>query len=227
MSELFASDRAPNLFCGAGVEIPDDVIIGVNVVLYAHTKLAPGCHIEHGAIIGRPSQVNAGSLAPPAKPAPTLLGPRTIVGSYAVVCAGVTTAENAFIGDHALIREGARLGAKSSIGFSSSIGSGCVIGDGTRIQGFCGFPANTIIEEHCALGPYVVALVSTFNPANPRPRRPVVIRRGSQIGSAVQLMPGVEIGAKAVVGAGAVVTKDVPGGATVMGAPARIVERLE
>jgi acetyltransferase-like isoleucine patch superfamily enzyme len=54
-----------------------------------------------------------------------------------------------------------------------------------------------------------------------------VVRRGASIGTGAVVLGGIEIGARAIIGAGAVVTRDVPPGATVAGNPARILRRDE
>ncbi|TAK34800.1 MAG: acyltransferase [Chloroflexota bacterium] len=60
----------------------------------------------------------------------------------------------------------------------------------------------------------------------PPSQAPVIIRRGAYIGAGALILPGVEVGELAVVGAGAVVTKDVPPLAVVVGVPARVIEVL-
>lgn len=224
-SRLDPSDRAPYLLVGPGVEIPDSAYLGAQVVLHEGTRLGRGCHIEHGAVVGRTSKVNAGSSSPPAMAASTVIGAGTIIGCYSVVCAGAITGENAFIGDHTLVREGARIGAGASIGHAGTVGRDAVIGNATRLQGYCALATGIIIEEDCLIGPHVVVLAGTLmRPNDDRSPGPAIIRRGSRIGSAAQIMSGVTIGAGAIVGAAAVVTRDVPAGSLVRGSPARVVD---
>jgi UDP-2-acetamido-3-amino-2,3-dideoxy-glucuronate N-acetyltransferase len=77
-----------------------------------------------------------------------------------------------------------------------------------------------VIEEDCFLGPGVNVLTGRTMGSPPRASRPV-LRRGCQIGAGAKILPGVEIGEEAVVGAGAVVLGDVAPGARVRGVPAR------
>ncbi|GGG33574.1 DapH/DapD/GlmU-related protein [Hymenobacter glacieicola] len=74
-------------------------------------------------------------------------------------------------------------------------------------------------------------LITPTHPTEPGQRRstisrPIILKRGAWIGANVTVMPGVTIGENAIVGAGAVVTKDVPANSIVAGVPARVVQHL-
>lgn len=222
MSELHRSDAAHNLLIAADVQLPRGTYVGANVILYPGVRLGLGCHLEDGAIVGKVPRIGVGSASPPAIAEPTVLGAGTVVGTYTVVRVGVTTGEDVFIGDHVLVREGARLGRKVSIGRASTVGRGAVIGDRVRTQGYCGIAAGVIIEDDCFIGADVMILAGiTMRRGDPTSPGPAVLRRGCQIGCGVQILSGVVIGEEAIVGAGALVSKDVPAGTTVRGVPAR------
>jgi UDP-2-acetamido-3-amino-2,3-dideoxy-glucuronate N-acetyltransferase len=227
-ARLFRSDRAPNLLLGEGVDVPEGTYLGANVVIHAGTRLEPGCHIEHGAVIGKLSRINAGSRSLDPVARPTVLGAGTIVGCYAVLCSGVATGEGAFFGDHVLVREGACIGARACIGHSATIGLGVVIGDDTRLQGYCGIAANVVIEEGCFLGPNVTVLTGmSMHPNDDGSPGPAVIRRHCRIGTGATIMPGVEVGEGATVGASSVVTRNVAAGTLVVGSPAGVGKMLK
>jgi acetyltransferase-like isoleucine patch superfamily enzyme len=96
---------------------------------------------------------------------------------------------------------------------------GCEIGSDVRIHTGCYLAQGTRVEAGAFLAPGVVTtndrypVTSDFDPP--------VIRAGARVGANATLLPGVVIGKGALVGAGAVVTRDVPAGATVYGNPAR------
>jgi acetyltransferase-like isoleucine patch superfamily enzyme len=86
------------------------------------------------------------------------------------------------------------------------------------------------IEDHVLIGPKV-NLITENHPLNPADRRalickPIVIKRNAWIGAGATILPGVTIGENAVVAAGAVVSKDVPGNAIVGGVPAKIIKTI-
>jgi acetyltransferase-like isoleucine patch superfamily enzyme len=222
---LRPSDLAPNLWVADGVVIPDDVHIGVNVVLHAGVRLSAGCHLEDGVVIGKLPRPGIRSAREQVPPAETVLGERTLVGSHAVVSVGVTTGADVFIGDHSLVRERASLGAGASIGHAGTVGPDARIGERVRTQGYAALAAGTVIEDDVFLGPLVSVLSGMTMREGERPgpaeSRPAILRRGCHIGSGAQILPGVEVGEHAVVGANAVVDKDVPPGARVRGVPAR------
>jgi len=129
------------------------------------------------------------------------------------------------VGDAVLLRERVRLGPGVLVGRACSVGEDAVMGPRTRIQVGCNFAAGSLLEEDVFVGP---RLTTTNDPTMGRPAAdhgltPPVFRRACRIGAAVTLMPGVEVGEEALVAAGALVTRDVPAGAIVMGAPARVV----
>jgi len=221
LSRLCPSDRAPNLLVGARVEIAADAEIGANVVLLDDVVIEAGARVDHGAVVGRTENVNRRSRSPQPPAGQTRIGEGTIVCPYGLVAAGVQMEPNSFLGDFGLVNAGARFGVDVAVGSGSGIGRRTVIGNRTRLQNLVMMGPDVVIEEDCFLGPAVQILTGRKMTAAERAGSPI-LRRGCQIGAAAVIMPGVEIGEEAVVGAGAVVTSDVPPGEVVRGIPARV-----
>lgn len=121
---------------------------------------------------------------------------------------------------------GCRVGARCSLGQNVVVMSTAVVGDGCRIQNNVSIFDGVKLEDDVFVGPSVVFT----NVLNPRAfvcrkgeYRPTLVRRGASIGANATIVCGVVVGEYALVGAGSVVTKDVPPYALVVGNPARRV----
>ena len=102
------------------------------------------------------------------------------------------------------------------------------IGNGVRIHTQVFIPEFSVLEDGCWIGPNVV-LTNAKYPLSPGVKDSLVgpvIRRNAKIGANATLLPGVVIGEGALVGAGAVVVRDVPPGAVVVGNPARVIRHV-
>jgi acetyltransferase-like isoleucine patch superfamily enzyme len=229
MSELVASDRAPGLLLGPGVELPDDVILGGHVIIYGGTVVEPGCRIQDGAVIGKRRLVSPTARSGVGEAeAPTVLERGASVGCNAVIVAGAHLGPGAVAGDHSLIRERVAFAAGAVVGSGSGIGPGCQIGAGSRLMPGALLALDTVIEAGVFCGP---RLIATNDPAmgrlGPGVVHPVTrLRRGCRIAANVTLLPNVEIGEDALVGAGSVVTKSVAPRTVVVGAPARFLRAV-
>lgn len=113
-------------------------------------------------------------------------------------------------------------------GTQISIGSGCFVNWGLVAADV----ATITIGDHVQIGPGVQLLTPT-HPVEPGPRRegweggrPIVLGDNTWLGGAVVVLPGVSIGADTVVGAGSVVTRDLPPGVVAVGNPARVVRAV-
>ena len=118
---------------------------------------------------------------------------------------------------------GCRIGRDSMIGCFVEIQSGVVIGDRSRVQSHSFVCDMVSIGDDVFVGHGVMFINDTMPPQSDRSQwRATVVEDGASIGSNATLLP-VRIGKQAVIGAGSVVTKDVPAGAVVAGNPARIL----
>jgi UDP-2-acetamido-3-amino-2,3-dideoxy-glucuronate N-acetyltransferase len=119
---------------------------------------------------------------------------------------------------------GATIGKRCILGQNVFVGDGVIVGDGVKIQNNVSLYKGAIVEDDVFLGPSCV-LTNVVNPRAFIERkhefRPTVIRKGVTIGANATVLCGIEIGAYAMIGAGAVVTKDVPAYAVMKGCPAR------
>jgi UDP-2-acetamido-3-amino-2,3-dideoxy-glucuronate N-acetyltransferase len=130
----------------------------------------------------------------------------------------VTIGGNCRIGSFTLIHRGTVIGANSTIGSHCNI-CDCRIGDRVSIQTACHITRGVVIEDDVFIGPGVMTLNDPLTGGDLRFPR---ICRGAQIGGGSVILPGVTIGENAIVGAGSVVTRDVPAGKTGFGNPARV-----
>ncbi len=131
----------------------------------------------------------------------------------------------------AQIREGAVVGSGCIVGRGAYVDAGISVGANSKIQNYALVYAPALLEEGVFIGPAVVLTNDMF----PRSINPdgslksgsdweasgVTVRRGAAVGARAVVLPGVEIGAWSMVGAGATVTRNVPGYALVVGSPAR------
>lgn len=138
--------------------------------------------------------------------------------------------EGAHIGDDSRVWHfvhvcgGARIGIGVSLGQNVFIGNRVVIGDRCKIQNNVSVYDNVTLEEGVFCGPSMV-FTNVYNPRSLVERRDeyrdTLVRKGATLGANCTIVCGVTIGAFAFIGAGAVVTRDVPAYALMVGTPAR------
>ena len=158
----------------------------------------------------------------------TRIGARAIIRSHTVIYAGNVIGDDFQTGHGVLLREENEIGNNVSIGSHTIVEHHVKIGNNARLHSNVFVPEFSILEENCWLGPNVVVTNARY-PQSKNVKenlRGAHIKRGAKIGANATLLPGVVIGENALVGAGAVVTRDVPDGAVVAGNPARVIKRV-
>jgi len=146
------------------------------------------------------------------------IGAGTRVWAFAHVMAGAIVGADCNIGDHAFVESGATIGDRVTIK------NGVMVWNGVTIEDDVLFAANVFIAD----GTHGMARGDVAYKYQGIERvAPVHIERGAWIGQNVMLMPGVRIGAFAVVGANSVVRDDVPGSCVAVGTPARVIRRWD
>src|SRR6266508_2161026 len=156
--------------------------------------------------------------------APLELGPGTIVSTGAIVFAGTKIGARVIVGDQACVRERCVVGDDVVIGRGSLVENDTTIGALTKIQAEAYITAYSTLEDNVFIAPCVVTTNDNYMGRTEKRHELIkgpTIRRGARVGGGAILLPGIEIGEEAFVGAGAVVTRDVAPRALVVGNPAR------
>jgi UDP-2-acetamido-3-amino-2,3-dideoxy-glucuronate N-acetyltransferase len=161
------------------------------------------------------------------------MGRTTRVHRTAEVAPTAVVGEGTSVWNNAQVREGAHVGRECILAHGVYVDANVHVGDRVKLENNVSVFLGARVEDGVFIGPHTCLL----NDRNPRSTAPsgelkreedwevsgVVIEEGASVGGGCVLLPGVRIGRYALVGAGAVVTRDVPAHGLVVGNPARLV----
>lgn len=188
---------------------------------------------ENSVVMQAPKQIDDGvQLGYPtgrAIPDTTLrIGPGAYLRSGTVIYAGSNIGAGLETGHNVVIREENQLGNHVGVWGNTVIDYGCRIGNNVKIHTNCYIAQFTVIEDDVFLAPGV-SIANDPHPlcAECTAEGGPTIRQGARVGVNVTILPGVTIGENALIGAGSVVSKDVPAGAVVYGNPGRVHKQID
>lgn len=191
-------------------------------MIHPNVVIGEGTVVEDGAVVGHPPRGRrSGEL-------PTKIGAAGVIRSGTVVYAGTTIGDRFNSGHGAMIREDNVIGDDCSVGSSAVLEPGNRIGSGTRVHSQC-FLEHVTLGERVFLGPGVV-FTDDPHPVCPRYLECVLgatVGDDVSIGGNATILPGIKIGAGALIGAGSVVTRDVESGTVVAGNPAKTIKQVK
>jgi UDP-2-acetamido-3-amino-2,3-dideoxy-glucuronate N-acetyltransferase len=195
-------------FADSWLYLPNDVRVHMTAIIGVQPIIS--------ATFARPNHAH--------HPAP-ILGPGVVIGPLAIIHAGARIGEGTVVCPAARIREGVIIGNRCVIGAGAQLGYDVEIGDDCQIMDEAHITGGTVIGDRTFISQHVI----TANDDKPQGYRwkgvtPPLIGSDVVIGAGAMLRPGITIGSHAIIAMGAIVTKDVPAGATVKGLPARITE---
>lgn len=191
-------------FCGPGTKIDDSAIVGYEDIIEPRDQ---DCDVALVLCY-------------------TVIQSEAIIREGAIIYTGCQIGHETMIGHHTVIREATIIGDHCRIGHHTVLEGAIQIGDHTTIHSQCHICAYSKIGSYVFMAPFIV---TTNDPAMSHRRknifkkyRGVTILDGARIGAGCTILPGITIGTEAVVGAGSIVTKDVPDYKIVYGSPARV-----
>jgi acetyltransferase-like isoleucine patch superfamily enzyme len=203
--------------------------IADTAVVYSGVELGEDVVIGEYAVVGKQPVLGPRSTAPQGELPPLVVGDGARILAGAVVFAGSRLGEGVIVGDQACVRERCELAEEVVIGRGAFVENDVVVGARTKIQANAYVTAYSLLEEDVFIAPCVVTTNDNFmgrTEARHAQRKGPTIRRGARIGGGAVLLPGIEVGEEALVGAGAVVLADVPARAVVVGNPARQIREV-
>ena len=200
-----------------------------SATVYEGTVLGEGVRVLENAVVGKQPVLGPRSTASREPLEPTEIGDGAVVSTGAIVFAGSRIGARVILGDQSCVRERVTLGDDVVVGRGSLVENDTTVGSRTRIQAEAYVTAHSTLEEDVFIAPCVVTTNDNFMGRTERRHaltKGPTIRRGARVGGGAILCPGVEVGEEAFVGAGAVVTKDVPAHSVVVGNPARVLREV-
>jgi acetyltransferase-like isoleucine patch superfamily enzyme len=192
-------------------------------VIHPNVQLGIGAELGEFVVLGAPPRgQQPGAM-------PTAIGPGACIRSHTVIYAGNTIGARLQTGHAAMIRELNEIGDDVSIGTHTIIEHHVRLGDRVRVHSNAFIPEYSVLEADAWVGPGVVFTNARY-PLSPGTKQAMVgprVLAAAKIGANATLLPGVTIGRNALVGAGAVVVRDVPDGKVVVGNPARVINDVQ
>jgi acetyltransferase-like isoleucine patch superfamily enzyme len=203
--------------------------IADSAVVYPATELGESVVIGDNAVVGKRPVLGKRSTARRAELPPLVVGDGSAILACAVVFAGTRLGRGVIVGDQACVRERCELADEVVVGRGSLVENDVTIGARTRIQANAYVTAYSTLEEDVFIAPGVTTTNDNFMGRTEKRLellRGATIRRGARVGGGAVLLPGIEIGEEAFIGAGAVVIRDVPPRAVMVGNPARQIREV-
>jgi acetyltransferase-like isoleucine patch superfamily enzyme len=201
-------------------------LISSTAKIYSNVKLGPECTVEDFVVLGKSPAFETESMRK------LTVGPHAHFRCGTIIYCGTTIGENFVSGDYAKVREDNLIKDNVRVGSNTIIERESTVGSDVSIHSNCFIPEYTTIDDLVWIGPCVV-VANVLHPPCPyfkkdlvdRPRclKGPTFRTGSIIGAGSIVLPGVTIGERALIGAGALVASDVPSEAVVVGSPAKVV----
>lgn len=205
---------SPHAIVDPQARIAGEVDIGPFSIVHAGVEIATGTRIGSFCEIGVPSP-GAAAVEP------LSIGPHAHIRSHSVLYAGSRYGAGLETGHRVTLREGTRCGEGVRIGTLSDVQGDCVIGDYVRMHSSVFVAKGCEVRQFAWLLPRVVL---TNDPTPPSNRHHgCIIDEYAVVAAAALILPGVTVGARALVAASACVGIDVPPGMVVMGVPARVI----
>ncbi|MFQ6125773.1 MAG: acyltransferase [Candidatus Heimdallarchaeota archaeon] len=156
------------------------------------------------------------------------IGDDAVIRSGSVIYGNVKIGHHFRSGHHILIREKTIIGDNVQIGTNSIVDGNCVIGDHVNIQSNVYVTWGMRIEDGVFMGPCSVTINDKIPPATNRSLlQASILRKKCVIGAGVIILPGIEIGENSLIGAGSVVTKNIPKNVIAYGNPCRVQKSRE
>jgi acetyltransferase-like isoleucine patch superfamily enzyme len=198
--------------------------IAETAIVFPGTVIGEGCKILDYAVVGKQPTLSPRSTAKREDLPPLELGAGTIVSTGAVVFAGTTVGERVIVGDQSCIRERCTIGDDVVLGRGSLVENDTSVGALSKIQAHAYITAYSTLEDNVFIAPCVITTNDNFMGRTEKRHalmRGPTIRRGARVGGGAVLLPGIEIGEEAFIGAGAVVVRNVEPRTLMVGNPAR------
>jgi len=210
-----------------GATIGKNCSIGNNVVIHGCVRIGSRVRIDDGAVLGKlPMRARLSTLKSSEEPAELVVGDEVSIGTNVVLYAGCTIGNFVMVADLATVREDVTVGDYTIVGRSVAIENQTSIGKYCKLETNCYITAHSVVEDYCFIAPMVTTTNDNFlgrTKERFKYRKGAHIHRGARVGGGAVLLPGIDIGEDAVVGAGSVVTRDVPAGKVHYGVPAGYV----
>lgn len=197
-------------------------MISQTAIVHSNVELGENVTIEDFCIVGAP-------FIGMNRDTKTIIGDNAYIRSHTVIYAGNDIGKNFQTGNKANIRELNSIGNNVSIGTLSVIEHHVTIENNVRIHSNAFIPEFTLLEDSAWLGPNVV-LTNARYPKSPSVKNHLIGPRigvDAKIGANATILPGINVGRNALVGAGSVVTKDVEDDIIVAGNPAKFLQKAK
>ncbi len=190
--------------------------------IYDNVRMGSGRAVQDYVIIGLQPSGSTEELE-------TVIGKGAIIRSHTVIYCGNRIGDGFQTGHGSLIRECNEIGDHVSIGSGTEIGHHVIIGDRVRIHSQAFIPEFTTLESGCWIGPNVVFTNDPHPlcPSSDECMKGATVKSGAKIGANTTILPDVTIGGMSLIGAGSVVTSDVPERAVVAGVPAKVIKWID
>jgi UDP-2-acetamido-3-amino-2,3-dideoxy-glucuronate N-acetyltransferase len=212
---------------GSGVSIGKGTRIGNFVVIHRDTVIGENVLVGDNTVIGKlPMKAAISTLKPVDLPAAEIAD-GCLIGACVAIYRGCRLGQGVLVADHASVREDVSIGKFTIVGRGVSIENDTRIGNYVKIETNAYITAHTVIEDRCFIAPMVTTSNDNYlgrTEERFKYTKGPHLKKGARIGANATLLPGVTVGEDAVVGAGSVVTNDVPARKVVAGVPAGLVK---